>query len=86
MLFRSSLLAWLMIGCWLLMRFGACWGLVVVVGWGFEGFLVFRCLSCVCRGRAWAVMVCGFHPLGWGLRVVAAGVFAGVRGCCLGTV
>ena len=75
----TSLLAWLVIGCWPLMRCCACWGLVVVAGWGCEGFLVFRCLSCVCRGRAGVVVVCGFHPLGWGLRVVAAGVC--LRGC-----
>lgn len=83
----TSLLAWLVIGCWPLMRCCACWGLVVVAGWGCEGFLVFRCLSCVCRGRAWRGDGLWFSSFGVGVAgCCRGGVFAGVRGCCLGTV
>ena len=83
----TSLLAWLVIGCWPLMRFvrvGGWWWLLVGV---CKGFLVFRCLSCVCRGRAWRGGGLWFSSFGVGVAgCCRGGVFAGVRGCCLGTV
>ena len=71
----TSLLAWLAACCWSLMRCCACWGLVVVAGWGLQGVLgvsVFvLCLPWACLG-------------GDGLWFSSFGV--GVAGCCCGCV
>ena len=69
----TSLLAWLVIGCWPLMRLSACWGLVVVAGWGLQGVLGVSVFVLCLPWARWR---------GGGLWFSSFGV--GVAGCCCG--
>jgi len=82
----TSLLAWLVIGCWPLMRFvrvGGWWWLLVGVARGSWCFGVCPVFAVGALAWWWFVV---FILWGGGCGLLLRGVFAGVRGCCLGTV